>query len=94
MNQNMDESNYNDNWIEEAKQNFDEALADQDWNTCRAVLADMEENNFSAKTYELRRQLNTAMSKNTDYDGAEHAQKEAEVRESRHDANLSSYAGY
>lgn len=53
---------HNDKWIEEAHMNFEEALENEDFETARAVLGDIEQYRLG-DTYEFRRKMNLAMGK-------------------------------
>lgn len=49
----------NERWAEDARENFYEAMNRKDWNTCRLILADIEDRKIA--THELRRDMNLAM---------------------------------
>lgn len=67
---NMDQDTMNEVWFQRARENFDEALTEGDWDVCRAVLKDIEEK--KGNTYELRRQMNEAMAEDLVFEPFEH----------------------
>lgn len=44
---------YNDVWLEAAKEHFEQALKDEDFVMCRAVIQDLKENGFSKQAIVL-----------------------------------------
>lgn len=49
----------NDVWLEAAKDNFDEAVAQGNHSQARAVIADVRENGFEAAAVNLEKELKT-----------------------------------
>lgn len=49
-------------WLENAQENFEEALQERDWSTARAILSDIEDAGFDSER-KLRREMNRVMSK-------------------------------
>ena len=49
----------NDQWLEAAKDNFDEAVAQGNHSQARAVIADVRDNGFEAAALNLEKELKT-----------------------------------
>lgn len=79
----MDQDYHNDVYEEEQ---FEEALSARDFDTCRLVLADLEEKKFD--TYEMRRMMNLAMAPKKVV--GSHVPMDSETR----DYNITSKADY
>lgn len=48
---------YNDTWLEAAKQNFEAAADDGNWDMARAVIEDLKEQGFEKEAVVLERNL-------------------------------------
>ena len=47
----------NERWLENAKENFEEAFSQRNWDFCRAVVEDIKEAGFEKEALVLFRQL-------------------------------------
>lgn len=48
---------YNDEWLEAAKEWFEESIEVENWAQCRAIIEDLKENGFAPQALVLERTL-------------------------------------